>query len=125
MWNGDDPFLYARSLYVDHEYPHTNLLPAVIDVVLDIVKPAFWLEAGSMLGGSAIRTAERVKASGVGGFSLRLGAAGGAGTQMRAGPDPQRLPGLQGSALSREAEGSRCILQQPARQCWRRPLPRE
>jgi predicted O-methyltransferase YrrM len=62
LWSNDDPFAYSLASNVDTGYTHTNLLPVLVEAVLSIVKPVFWLEAGSMLGGSAIMTAKAVKA---------------------------------------------------------------
>jgi cephalosporin hydroxylase len=61
LYNGDNPFLCAQLKYMDFGYTHTNIAPELIDSTLRIIRPAFWLEIGSMLGGSAIRTAEAVK----------------------------------------------------------------
>jgi predicted O-methyltransferase YrrM len=59
---GDEPPLdFADPGFRDDGYPHTNLQPAVIESVLDVAKPMFWLELGSMLGGSAILAAAVVK----------------------------------------------------------------
>jgi predicted O-methyltransferase YrrM len=64
LYGMDSPFTYADVRYRDEGYPHTNLSPDVIASVLDTVRPHFWLELGSMLGGSAIRVAEMVKRKG-------------------------------------------------------------
>jgi hypothetical protein len=61
LYSGDNPFLCAQMKYVDFGYTHTNIAPKQIDSTLRIIRSAFWLEIGSMLGGSAIRTAEAVK----------------------------------------------------------------
>jgi len=61
LYNGDGPYLSARLKYVDLGYPHTNIRPELIESVLRTLHPGFWLEIGSMLGGSAIRTAETIK----------------------------------------------------------------
>lgn len=62
MWSSGNPFKFARASDIDSGYPHTNFdLPPVISFLLDVVKPMFWLEVGTMLGGSAILTAEAVK----------------------------------------------------------------
>ena len=61
LYNGENPFLSAQFKYMDFGYTHTNIAPELIDSTLQIIRPAFWLEIGSMLGGSAIRTAEAVK----------------------------------------------------------------
>jgi Methyltransferase domain len=60
LYSGDNPFLCAQMKYMDSGYTHTNIAPELIDSTLLIIRPAFWLEIGSMLGGSAIRTAEAV-----------------------------------------------------------------
>jgi hypothetical protein len=61
LYSGDNPFLCAQMKYMDSGYTHTNIAPELLDSTLLIIRPAFWLEIGSMLGGSAIRTAEAVK----------------------------------------------------------------
>jgi cephalosporin hydroxylase len=61
LYSGDNPFLAAQFKYMDGGYPHTNIVPELIDSTLGIVRPSFWLEIGSMLGGSAIKTAEAIK----------------------------------------------------------------
>ena len=62
LYDDDNPLDYADASYRDSGYPHTNLIPRVVESVLDVVKPNFWFELGSMLGGSAIRVADAVKA---------------------------------------------------------------
>lgn len=57
-----DPYAVAGE--PDYRYEHTHITDAVIDEVLDRVRPRFWLELGSMLGGSAIRVARRIEARG-------------------------------------------------------------
>jgi len=61
LYGTDTPKLYSESRYRDDGYPHTNLLPDVVKSVLDTIRPRFWLECGSMLGGSAIRVADVAK----------------------------------------------------------------
>jgi hypothetical protein len=61
LYSGDNPFLCAQMKYMDSGYTHTNIAPELIDSTLRIIRPAFWLGIGSMLGGTAIRTAEAVK----------------------------------------------------------------
>ncbi len=62
LYGGDSPFAHASEQYVDAGYPNANLRPELIESILDAVRPRFWLELGSMLGGSAIRTAAIIKA---------------------------------------------------------------
>jgi hypothetical protein len=66
LYGGANPFVYADSNDRDDGYPHTNLVPDVVDCILDLLRPTFWLEIGSMLGGSAIRTADLIKRRGLG-----------------------------------------------------------
>lgn len=61
LYGDAPPHRFADPAYRDDGYPHTNLQPAVIDSILDLTAPLFWLEIGSMLGGSAILTAAAVK----------------------------------------------------------------
>ena len=62
LWTDDDPFKYANAKHVDDGYPHTNIRESHIEAILQVQEGAlFWLEVGSMLGGSAIRTARVVK----------------------------------------------------------------
>ncbi|MCC7024497.1 MAG: class I SAM-dependent methyltransferase, partial [Thermomicrobiales bacterium] len=65
LWAGENPFLFADPRQVDGGYPNSNIQPDLIDAILREAVPRFWLEIGTMLGGSAIMTAERVKALGL------------------------------------------------------------
>ena len=65
LYAGDSPFAHCELSNRDDGYPHTNLVPEVIESILDLVQPAFWLEIGSMLGGSAIRTAQLIRSRGL------------------------------------------------------------
>jgi cephalosporin hydroxylase len=64
LYGGDGPLSYADMRYRDNGYPYTNLIPDVVTSVLAAVRPRFWLEVGSMVGGSAIRVADVVKSQG-------------------------------------------------------------
>ena len=62
LWSDDDPFKYTNTKNVDEAYPHTNIRESHIEAILQVQEGVlFWLEVGSMLGGSAIRTARVVK----------------------------------------------------------------
>lgn len=61
LWLGEDPLAFALPKYVDGAYPHSNLRPDLVDMALAHVKPKFWLEVGSFIGNSAIKTAQRIK----------------------------------------------------------------
>lgn len=62
LYSDDGPFGYVDPEKADGGYPHTNLKRDLVESVLSVIKPTFWLELGSMLGGSAIRAADTVKA---------------------------------------------------------------
>lgn len=51
-----DPYVEASN--PDSGYPHTHLTEGVIRSVFDEVNPSFWLELGTMLGGSALKVAD-------------------------------------------------------------------
>lgn len=61
LWHGESPFLFADLRQKDDGYPNTNIQPDLIDAVLSTLAPAFWLEIGTMIGGSAIVVADAVK----------------------------------------------------------------
>jgi predicted O-methyltransferase YrrM len=49
---------YVEASHADSGYPHTHLTESVIRSVFDKVNPSFWLELGTMLGGSALKVAD-------------------------------------------------------------------
>lgn len=61
LWHGESPFLFADLRQKDDGYPNTNIQPDLIEAVLGAVDPAFWLEIGTMIGGSAIAVASAIK----------------------------------------------------------------
>ena len=64
LFSGVDPMDFANSSLGDDGYPHTHMRPALVGAVLRAYEwqhrsnVSFWLECGSMLGGSLIRTAK-------------------------------------------------------------------
>lgn len=64
LFAGDFPYKYADLSYVDKGYPHTNIDSSLVSALLDLTKCKFWLEIGSMVGGSAIKTANMIKSKG-------------------------------------------------------------
>lgn len=56
-----NPYSTAQARFIDDNYPHTNIRPQLIDYLLNMYKPKFWLELGSFVGGSAIEVAASVK----------------------------------------------------------------
>ena len=65
LFRGDSPYNYADMSYGDNGYPHTFKNPSLVSAVLDVTNCSFWLEIGSMVGGSAIKTANVIKEKGI------------------------------------------------------------
>ncbi len=63
LYGAQDP--YATAGEVDGGYPHTHLTEELVVRVLSERRPRFWVEVGSMLGGSALRVAATAKELGV------------------------------------------------------------
>jgi predicted O-methyltransferase YrrM len=61
LFNGEDIYESFRSNEVDFGYPHTNLVKECVQKIFEIIDPKFWLEIGSMLGGSAIKVGQHIK----------------------------------------------------------------
>lgn len=59
MFFGQDPYLDATN--TDPFYPHTHLTPEVVEWSFNETDCKFWVEAGTMLGGSALLVAETAK----------------------------------------------------------------
>jgi hypothetical protein len=70
LLDGQDPFGGERYAgdpkFRDENYPHTFLPRELAATILRVVRPSFWLEIGSMVGGSAIRTATVAETEGFG-----------------------------------------------------------
>lgn len=65
LWAGESPFDFADVRHVDDGYPDTYLPVELVEALLTEWRPRFWLELGTALGGSALRTAVSVKALGL------------------------------------------------------------
>lgn len=65
LYSDEDIYKNFRGTSGDVGYPHTNLEEKCVEAVAKETNPKFWLEVGSMLGGSAIRTAVCLKNRGV------------------------------------------------------------
>ncbi len=89
LYNGDNPFLSAQLKYIDPGYTHTNIAAELIDTTLQIIRPTFWLEIGTMLGGSAIRTADAIKKAAMPTQVVAAPAAGTAALLLAAGDLPR------------------------------------
>lgn len=69
LWCDEDPFAFADLRQVDDGYPNTYLPWDLVDAILQVqgqgeakaAHPIFWLELGTALGGSAMRTADCAK----------------------------------------------------------------
>lgn len=57
LYSDEDIYQEHRGASTDKGYPHTNLEERCVEVVAQETKPRFWLEVGSMIGGSAIKAA--------------------------------------------------------------------
>lgn len=59
--------IYApyRNLPPDRGYPDTHLDATCIKAVFDSINPSFWLEVGSMVGGSAVKVCKFIKENGL------------------------------------------------------------
>lgn len=61
LYSNNSPYLSSNESYVDHGYPHTNILYDLLQILFSNIPPDYIVECGSMLGGSAIRMAETLK----------------------------------------------------------------
>jgi predicted O-methyltransferase YrrM len=65
LYGAQSPFDGANPDFVDDGYTHTHIGGEFIESVLKSTQPRFWLEIGTMLGGSAIKTADTIKRLGL------------------------------------------------------------
>ena len=61
LYSGERPYDSAQRKWIDDGFMRTNLMPELVESVLTETGATFWLELGSMIGGSAIVTANVVK----------------------------------------------------------------
>jgi hypothetical protein len=61
LYSNNSPYLSCEEKYIDNEYPHTNILYDLLQILFINIEPNYIVECGSMLGGSAIRMAETLK----------------------------------------------------------------
>ena len=61
LYSNNSPYLSCEEKYIDHGYPHTNILYDLLHILFTNIEPTYIVECGSMLGGSAIRMAETLK----------------------------------------------------------------
>lgn len=61
LYSGAPPCVGIDKYCPDNDYPHTNLQQELVDIIIHQYSPTFWLEIGSMLGGSALLVARRAQ----------------------------------------------------------------
>lgn len=61
LYGDQDPFSSVSNLFLDGNYPHTNIEDNLIEFLVKKFCPGFWLELGSFVGGSAIKVAQIIK----------------------------------------------------------------
>jgi cephalosporin hydroxylase len=66
LYNNQDPFFSVEKSYLDDNYPHTNIDINLIEFLINKLRPDFWLELGSFVGGSAVKVAQTIKKTGSG-----------------------------------------------------------
>jgi predicted O-methyltransferase YrrM len=62
IWQGQDPFKFISADLADFDYPHTNIRDGVVEYIINTIKPDFWLELGTMTGGSILKVAQKCQA---------------------------------------------------------------
>lgn len=58
LYSDISPYSTCEDKYIDDGYPHTNILPDLLQVIFTNIEPNYIVECGSMLGGSAIKMAQ-------------------------------------------------------------------
>lgn len=58
LYSNISPYSSCEEKYIDNGYPHTNILPDLLQVLFTTIEPTYIVECGSMLGGSAIKMAQ-------------------------------------------------------------------
>jgi hypothetical protein len=58
LYSDISPYSSCEEKYIDNGYPHTNILPELLQILFTNMEPIYIVECGSMLGGSAIKMAE-------------------------------------------------------------------
>lgn len=61
LYSDNSPYSSCEEKYIDHGYPHTNILYDLLQILFTNIEPTYIVECGSMVGGSAIRMAETLK----------------------------------------------------------------
>jgi hypothetical protein len=61
LYSNTSPYTTCEEKYVDNEYPHTNILEDLLQILFINKEPTYIVECGSMLGGSAIKMAKTLQ----------------------------------------------------------------
>jgi hypothetical protein len=61
LYSNNSPYLSYDEKYVDNGYPHTNIMCDLLHILFNTIEPAYIVECGSMLGGSAMKMAQTLK----------------------------------------------------------------
>ena len=62
LYSNVSPYSASEEKYIDHGYPHTNILADLLKLLFKTIEPVYIVECGSMVGGSAIRMAQTSEA---------------------------------------------------------------
>jgi hypothetical protein len=65
IYSGTSPYNSSDSSWIDDGYPHTNIVPELLEAMFDLIPPVYIVEFGSMLGGSAIKIADVIRRRGL------------------------------------------------------------
>ena len=65
LYSGTSPYSSADASWVDEGYPHTNIVPELLETMFEMMEPSYIVEFGSMLGGSAIKMADVIEKKGL------------------------------------------------------------
>jgi hypothetical protein len=65
IYSGVSPYSSTDASWVDEGYPHTNIVPELIEKMFEMIPPRYIVEFGSMLGGSAIKMADVIEKKGL------------------------------------------------------------
>jgi predicted O-methyltransferase YrrM len=62
LYSNVSPYSASEEKYIDHGYPHTNILADLLELLFKTIDPVYIVASGSMVGGSAIRMAQTSEA---------------------------------------------------------------
>ena len=65
VYSGVSPYSSTNASWVDEGYPHTNIVPELIEKMFEMIPPRYIVEFGSMPGGSANKMADIIEKKGL------------------------------------------------------------